>query len=120
MNKHRHDGLPRERSAANSLRTFHSVTAIGGLLLLMLTLCSGCGTCWNHPSGREPERYGIYRGVRFDVGLIAKSESDPNLKGASACFAAWDLPFCFIADTICLPFDLFQGGPSSPRAKDSE
>lgn len=92
------------------------------LIFAVFIFCSGCSTIVMH-SGNDPlvqgQGEGIYSGVRLDSAMLADRTNDgmkdprPMVVGYSIV----DLPFSTLADTICLPVDLFhkphevQAGP---------
>ena len=69
------------------------------ILLLLLVLCSGCGTIFTHSVSRDERETGVYQGVRFDC--EACHSDQPIL-----CFLVFDLPLSLAADTLVLPYDI--------------
>jgi uncharacterized protein YceK len=74
------------------------------VLSLLALLGSGCGTTAGHDDQGTMGgvTHGVYRGVRSDCRWIAHPEGEEIL-GLPAVFI--DVPFSFVADTFCLPFD---------------
>ncbi len=71
------------------------------LFLLLVTLCSGCGTFVSHMYGPPPQ--GAYYGIRTDA----------QAAGRGSPLFLVDLPFSFAADTLFLPVDLWP--PATPQ-----
>ena len=84
----------------NSRRIPAIIARFAGVLLLMVTVigCAAIGSRENEGAGRP------YAGVRDDVYYLAHpSEAD---QPALQFFNVIDLPFSFLVDTVCLPWDL--------------
>jgi uncharacterized protein YceK len=76
--------------------------------LILLSVCSGCGTVNTHtsvPEAHNPQ--GPYDGVRFDWQRLSQDHH-----ADAVCFYALDLPISALADTMFLPLDL--GTPMTP------
>ncbi|HZQ45533.1 MAG TPA: YceK/YidQ family lipoprotein, partial [Verrucomicrobiae bacterium] len=81
-------------------------------VLIILSLCSGCGTMNTHSTVAESHNpQGPYDGVRYDWHQLS---TDHHVD--SFCFYTLDLPFSAIGDTIFLPIDLRT--PMSPGKSD--
>jgi uncharacterized protein YceK len=77
----------------------------------VLIFCSGCSTIVMHSQDdplRRNQARGIYSGVRLDSGLLAdKDKGDPTPRAMVIGYSCFDIPFSAVADTFCLPLDLF-------------
>ncbi len=75
-------------------------------ILTAAVVISGCGTVLQIDDGHGPA---IYGGIRFDVRSITK-DKDVGI----ALMMAVDLPFSLVADTVILPWSVYneisQGG----------
>lgn len=72
--------------------------------IIALIVLSGCGTMITVSSAnKEGENIGLYSGTRLDLGT-------PFLAGHGKFYPMiLDTPFSFIADTLMLPYVIFQG-----------
>lgn len=66
-------------------------------------LC-GCSSIMSHSGGKE----GIYSGTRANTEMLG----DPETSWAIKPFAAIDLPFSAVMDTVLLPWDLYKNDHS--------
>ena len=83
------------------------------LLILFLFLSfSGCSSLSYRTSKNNAISPGPYPGVRTDVEELGDSREDGEMESMADpiynMVAFFDLPFSFIADTLCLPYDVFQ------------
>jgi len=75
--------------------------------IVMAIFCSSCGTIGQHimPS-YPPVKSPVYIGTCGDVGeIFSKEKGQPIITRAVCCV---DLPFSLVADTLWLPFDLYD------------
>ena len=94
------------------------MTTRHGIILIALTLCSGCGTIASHTNQGPNDPHGVYRGVRLDASVLLEPDrygTDPTLTGCSICYMAWDSPLSLVADTILLPVDVFNTAPTPAK-----
>jgi uncharacterized protein YceK len=103
-------------------------------LIVAVVAATGCGTAYNlreHPTyflfGDTPTRR-IYGGIRTDasygsaavLSVVTQSENElqagrPELMALGSYILLVDLPACFVADTVTLPYLLYKGpGKSFP------
>lgn len=105
------------------MQNFHSENrhySMRNLLLIsaVLIFCSGCSTIVMHtesdPLKREQTR-GIYSGVRLDSGLLGEGKHAMKTPRTMVIgYSCFDIPFSIVADTICLPVDLFYQPHEAP------
>lgn len=83
--------------------------AFTALALLVLT---GCGTIQDLIYEQR-----IYGGVRRDLELRSFPRPGPIGNDPTSLLLIIDLPFCFVADTLLLPYTLSagEGGPEEER-----
>ena len=105
------DDLPYEASCIGSMTmTWHSTKA---LMAICIALSGGCGTVATMDEAARPVPFGVYSGVRHDIGAIKHFGHSNPIFSASyyntmAVIAIFDLPLSFVADTLLLPYTIFQ------------
>lgn len=76
--------------------------------LLALFLLTGCSSIFTHTSDSGGPI--VYRGTRHDIKELVSApyqyECIPHEVTVLACFI--DLPFSFVVDTLCLPYDIYK------------
>ncbi|HEV2434518.1 MAG TPA: YceK/YidQ family lipoprotein [Verrucomicrobiae bacterium] len=75
------------------------------MLFFVALMCPGCGTLTSHDDDQglsDSVNHGIYRGVRTDWHWVADAVPETEMGDPLYCL---DMPFSFVADTLCLPFD---------------
>lgn len=82
---------------------------IAATLGLLPMIISGCAAIEARERGTAGEPY---VGVRADAYGVAHPSQTDNVFLPPMC--ALDMPFSFVVDTICLPYDLSQADKSKP------
>lgn len=81
------------------------------ILSMVIPYFTGCASL-QYRAGESYISPGIYPGVRTDIDNIKSSHNPPAeaefVYKSMAILSIFDLPFSFIMDTICLPYDIFQ------------
>ena len=75
------------------------------ILLLMLS-CLHCG-CATIDAHQQPSSPAPYVGTGQAIKNTANSVFDYDYYG-EVMVKAWDVPLCFVADTLLLPYDIYQ------------
>lgn len=84
------------------------------LALVSPLLFSGCASVLLRiysPNGSQ-----VYIGTRTDVSGLFAHHTDPGTPHLERLLAIPDLPFSFVFDTICLPFDVYDWAQMPPSA----
>jgi uncharacterized protein YceK len=75
---------------------------------IIAAFCSGCGTYMTHTDDVHWPPH-PYSGVTFDcVGFYRSVTNWDQPYSGLFVFAIFDVPFSFVGDTVCLPYDIYE------------
>jgi uncharacterized protein YceK len=106
----------RRESAVAQLSTLGGITFMKSsriFAILLLACCSGCGTIVQHASPMDYPP--VYSGVRQDSAWITNAQGTQSAGARPFIIlgSIIDFPLSAILDTLLLPLDIANGGPSS-------
>lgn len=94
------------------MRSIHSLL----VATLLLSACSTMSETFADRPHCGPSL--VYCGTRFDIFIVAAAFSrNTNIYTALGPFAAIDLPFSLVADTVLLPYTISKDLSNAPGSK---
>lgn len=96
----------------------HASNLLIGLILLVLSIVSGCSSIGAHINYKTYTKYDYYAGTQSDIELLSElgepcsgcfvDISSPALIIIVGVYAIIDLPFSAVLDTVLLPVDFIR------------